>query len=167
MRYAKEGCAMAVDAAWLKTSREQADADAKRLGSLIDEREKLDAEIRVLAEKVKSWQVILGSLNGASPKAPNKTPTPAEPTLLPIERDPENAGGGGFRATIREVLRDHPQGLMPRQVTDRLEALGFKPPKGATNLAVRVGAELWKMKETGQLRKARNGYALPKVESDV
>jgi hypothetical protein len=158
---------MAVDAAWLKTTRDQADVDAKRLRGLMEQRDKLDAEIRILTEKVKSWMVIIGSLNGGEPKGAAKPPRPAEPAQLPIDVDSEGADAGGMRATIRSVLKDHPQGLQPRQVTNRLEALGFKPPRGAANLSLRVGAELWKMRKIGQLRKARNGYALPKVEEDV
>lgn len=144
---------MVVSESWLKTTREQAAADKDRLAKLTLQREKLDADIKNLVEKVRSWDVILGGVKGAA-KVAVSTDTPAarvpEPTAEPL----------GFRDAIRLALTPGP--LKPREVTAKLIENGFRL-SGKSDLSIRVSSELWRMTRNGLLRKARGAYSLPKA----
>lgn len=154
---------MTVDASWLKTARAQAEADEKELRRLTAERDHVEEKIKAVSERVRSWRVILDSTNGSGERGPARRP----PATGAAEGAAEQPQGVGLRAAIREILSAAPGGLRPRDVTARLKARNFSLP-GTTNttLAVRVGAELWKMKQIGQLRKNRGGYMLVKPESE-
>jgi hypothetical protein len=150
---------MTVDASWLKATRARADADLKMLRQLTAQREQLDTQIAALSERVRSWQVILDSMNGSAQREETRRPPAEKVEAL------ETAQDVGLRATIREVLSAAPGGLRPKDVTARLKARGFSIPGTSTALGVRVGAELWKMMQIGQLRKVRGGYTVVKPET--
>ena len=66
---------------------------------------------------------------------------------------------GGFRDGIRAVLKAAGRPLQPREVAAEIQNRGYTGADAA-NLAVRVSNDLWKLKETGELKKVGRAYAL-------
>src|SRR5437867_12204965 len=96
-----------VDANWLKTTRARADADEKELLRLVKERDRIDAQVKIVSERVQSWRVILASIDGAREPVRRPAVQAAGQGAEPSQE------GGGLRATIRGGLGGGATGRAP------------------------------------------------------
>lgn len=121
-----------------------------RLHGLQEDRAKLDSQIAMVSEKIRSLRSLL---------------TPATPESPPIPSGDERSkalAGQGFREAIRSLLAAAPEGLRPREVARKLKEGGFQYD-GRMDLGVRISSDLWKMEKGGQLEKTKDGkYMLPR-----
>ena len=78
------------------------------------------------------------------------------------EPDEDYAGdyaGLGVRDAIRQALENNPHGLRPAQMREVMLEGGFKYT-GKAAFATRIGNDLWKMKQTGEIERREKEYFL-------
>jgi hypothetical protein len=150
-----------MDSQWLKTTTERAELDRQRLADARRRLQEAEAEVAKLVERVRSWDVILGTVTEpVSATAAHEEPR--DPTIvsadewLPIE-DRQS----GLRDAIRSALRGvSGRGLRPKEVTRLLIKQGYKNT-GASDLGTRVSNEMWRMTKRKMLKKEAGLYYAP------
>jgi hypothetical protein len=118
--------------------------------NLLARRAELDSQIAALAALIGSIRGVLGPT----------TLMPQGATLQVEPLQPQEQPELGFRDVIRDILRENPQGLRPRDVTLAVRNRGVT--SGKLDLSQRVANELWRMHHQGKLAKTADGrYLLP------
>jgi hypothetical protein len=118
---------------------------------------RLDREIKALQAKRSAEMAMRDGLRAKlGPNIPVATNSAEKPAT-------ESAPPKGFREAIRDVLRDSGRGMLPREVAEELRRRKF-PYAGTVDLATRVSNDLFRMRESGKVRKhGRNYYSIEKA----
>jgi hypothetical protein len=116
-----------------------------RRDELLRERERLQARVQQLDDKLRALDLImndpslLGFMLTAVPGAQNGAFV-----------------GMGLRQAIRAALAEAPHPAKPIEITERLLAGGYRPA-GEMNLKLRVSQEMHRMMRLGQLKRLPSG----------
>ena len=127
----------------VKSRRDRLAEVSKEIEALSEERMTLKKELNALelAEKI-LFQTIDGPNDtGEQDEEDSRTFT----NVIDITRL-------GFRDAIRHVLKGHPEGMRPRDVTFKLKENNY-PYEASTDMNIRVSNELYRMKKAGFVEK--------------
>jgi hypothetical protein len=150
-----------MDSNWVKTTMERAAIDRQRLDEARRRLQDLEREVAQLAERVRSWEVILESVNLTLKPTTLEEAAKPQATLLPEDESQMGETYAGLRDAIRAVLKGvGARGLRPRDVTRTLQRQGFKAG-GDSELSIRVGNEMWRMHKRKMLKKEGALYYMP------
>ncbi len=136
---------------------------AAQINAMDSELEQLDRQIAHYQARREAVVLMKKALEPLIPKAGSSAPAGGSETVkpVPVPSSVPRTGNTGFREALRDVLRDNPKGLKPREVVQELEARGdLAKYTGTVEPSVRVHNELYSLRKRGSVLRRSGRYSL-------